>query len=263
MAKKRLKKLVESGFIPGIYNYCDRWCERCEQQLHCMSFVMGKRIEEKGGFNFGQEVDQEEESIWSRLKNIFESTYEVLHELAEEQGIEVEDIYASENINKEFWGEELENRTKVEEYSRRVEMSDIVRICVIYENLADKYLERIFDYFEGLGVKDKVLDEAFDVVNWYLDLIQAKMRRAFYGYYHEKSLDGKEVEDYNGSAKVALIAIERSIEGWHIIREKCLDYRQEIGHLLVILSQLAEDINKQFPQAWDFQRPGFDQPEVI
>lgn len=67
---------------------------------------MGKRIEEKGGFNFGQEVGQEEESIWSRLKNIFESTYEVLHELAEEQGIEVEDIYASENISKEFWGEE-------------------------------------------------------------------------------------------------------------------------------------------------------------
>lgn len=73
----------------------------------------------------------------------------MLHELAEEQGIEVEDIYASENINKEFWGEELENRTKVEEYSRRVEMSDIVRICVIYENLADKYLERIFVILRG------------------------------------------------------------------------------------------------------------------
>ena len=87
---------MDVGFIPGIYNYCDRWCEKCEQQLRCMSFVMGKKIEEKGGFNFEREGHREDESIWARLKEVFESTYEVLHELAEERGLDVEDIYASE-----------------------------------------------------------------------------------------------------------------------------------------------------------------------
>ena len=95
---------MDVGFIPGIYNYCDRWCEKCEQQLRCMSFVMGKKIEEKGGFNFEREGHREDESIWARLKEVFESTYEVLHELAEERGLDVEDIYASENIDREFWG---------------------------------------------------------------------------------------------------------------------------------------------------------------
>ena len=94
---------MDVGFIPGIYNYCDRWCEKCEQQLRCMSFVMGKKIEEKGGFNFEREGHREDESIWARLKEVFESTYEVLHELAEERGLNVEDIYASENIDREFW----------------------------------------------------------------------------------------------------------------------------------------------------------------
>ena len=56
---------------------------------------MGKKIEEKGGFNFEREGHREDESIWARLKEVFESTYEVLHELAEERGLDVEDIYAS------------------------------------------------------------------------------------------------------------------------------------------------------------------------
>jgi len=89
VSKKKIKKVVDVGFIPGIYNYCDRWCEKCEQQLRCMSFVMGKKIEEKGGFNFEREGHREDESIWARLKEVFESTYEVLHELAEERGLNV------------------------------------------------------------------------------------------------------------------------------------------------------------------------------
>ena len=92
MPKKKLKKVSEIGFIPGIYNYCDRWCEKCDQQLHCMSYVMGKRLEEKGGFDFNRDSSGEDDSLWSRLKNVFESTYEVLHELAKERGVEVEDI---------------------------------------------------------------------------------------------------------------------------------------------------------------------------
>ncbi len=27
-------------FIPGIYNYCDRWCERCEFSHRCAQFAM-------------------------------------------------------------------------------------------------------------------------------------------------------------------------------------------------------------------------------
>ena len=252
--------MTEVGFIPGIYNYCDRWCEKCEQRLHCMSFVMGKKIEEKGGFNFDREASRDEESIWNRLKDVFESTYEVLHELAEERGIDVEDIYASENINKEFWGEDFENRAKGEHCNSQVEASDIIRICMIYEDLADKCLEKIFQILDKKEKtpKPKPVDDALEAVNWYLDLIQAKMRRALYGYFYQKSYGKRESEDYNGSAKVALIAIERSITGWQVIREAFYDYQREAGHLLVVLEQLLKDVVKQFPKAREFQRPGFD-----
>jgi len=43
MKKDRLKKLArEKEFIPGIYNYCDRWCERCPQTSHCLNFAMSE-----------------------------------------------------------------------------------------------------------------------------------------------------------------------------------------------------------------------------
>lgn len=30
---------VRDGFIEGIFNYCDRWCERCKFTSHCRLFA--------------------------------------------------------------------------------------------------------------------------------------------------------------------------------------------------------------------------------
>ena len=247
---------MDVGFIPGIYNYCDRWCEKCEQQLRCMSFVMGKKIEEKGGFNFEREVHREDESIWARLKEVFESTYEVLHELAEERGLDVEDIYASENIDREFWGEDFEG-TQREQVYQKLESSDLLRICSIYEHWADKCLEQLYEIINDKEKNDP-LEEALEVVGWYPDLIQAKIRRALYGYHYHTADKSKTTEDYNGSAKVALIGVERSIENWKIIQPLCPAYQKEISHLLVVLEQLRSDADEYFPKARTFVRPGFD-----
>jgi hypothetical protein len=36
----------EERFISGIYNYCDRWCERCRFTAHCRVFATEqKRLE--------------------------------------------------------------------------------------------------------------------------------------------------------------------------------------------------------------------------
>jgi len=219
-----------------------------------MSYVMGKKMEEKGGFRFDK---GEDESLWGRLKEVFESTYEVLHELAEERGIKVEDIYEAENIDREFWGEDFESHLKGEQAHARVEESDIIRITMIYEDVADKCLEKFYDLMDEKQCEEKArpVEDAVDTINWYLDLIQAKMRRALYSYYfHRKA----EKEEYNGSAKVALIAIDRSGESWGLLADVCPELRKEIGHVQVILEQLRIDIERQFSEARDFQRPGFE-----
>ncbi len=34
----------EHGFIPGIHNYCDRWCERCPFSSRCRAFAIEMTI---------------------------------------------------------------------------------------------------------------------------------------------------------------------------------------------------------------------------
>ena len=106
--------------------------------------------------------------------------------------------------------------------------------------------------------KNELLEEALEVVGWYPDLIQAKIRRALYGYHYHTANKSKTTEDYNGSAKVALIGVERSIENWKIIQPLCPAYQKEISHLLVVLEQLRSDADEYFPKARTFVRPGFD-----
>ncbi len=41
--KELIKKVQDPKYIPGIYNYCDRWCERCQFTSRCLNHS----IEEK------------------------------------------------------------------------------------------------------------------------------------------------------------------------------------------------------------------------
>ncbi|MDE7374477.1 MAG: hypothetical protein K2M86_04015, partial [Odoribacter sp.] len=180
-----------------------------------------------------------------------ESTFEVLREVAIERGMKVEDIYTSEQIDREFWEEEFGAVFREEQ----PEDSDILRICQIYEYWAERCLEKVMKLsgHERLG-------EDLEVVSWYLDLMQAKMRRALNGYALRREPGRRKVSEYNGLAKVALISIELSEASWKNIRKYFAECAAEIGHLLVMLEQLRVDIERLFPNAREFQRPGFEKP---
>ena len=70
---KKEKKIVDTGFVPGIYNYCDRWCERCPLQFRCMSFMMGKKLKERTKVNLGEEMP-EEDAVRAYLQGPEEAT---------------------------------------------------------------------------------------------------------------------------------------------------------------------------------------------
>lgn len=259
--KKRLKKDVETGFIPGIYNYCDRWCEKCDQQLHCVSYVMGKRLKGKGEISLDVDFTEGSDGFWGKLRQVFESTVEVLHELAKERGVNVEDIYAPESIGMDFLEEELENNGQEENYGGHSDPPEIVKICMIYENLAGQCIEGIFRFLESGNddLPDGTADDAIETVNRYLDLIQTKLRRALHWLYLHETPPASGTEDYNGPAKVALIAAERSLRSWRLLGKTFSRFKREITHITVVLEELLDDIEKTFPEARDFKRPGFEQ----
>jgi len=64
--------------------------------------------------------------------------------------------------------------------------------------------------------------------------------------------------DSNGSAKVALIGIDRSIGAWAKLYELFPDQSDTILDILLQLDRLKKKIDITFPNAQHFKRPGFD-----
>src|SRR5947199_264369 len=119
---------------------------------------------------------------------------------------------------------------------------------------------------------DAVLVEALDVVSHDCAFVAAKLHRALDGrdrHTHDRrgqvSESGAETcprdavqNDWNGSAKVALISLERSDIAWRTIAQATSD------PVAAMLADAARDLHRltleEFPCATSFVRPGFDEP---
>jgi hypothetical protein len=151
MDKKRLKDLAGSKrFLEGIYNYCDRWCERCPFTSRCLNYAMAEDEPEHGATR-----DVRNQAFWQKVEETLQFTLELLHEFAE-------------------------------------------------------------------------------------------------GFQ----------KDSDGSAKVALIGIDRSLAAWGEVRRSLPLFEQETMRLLLHLERLPREVEKAFPAAPAFIGPGFDRVDL-
>src|SRR5258705_744207 len=78
-------------FISGIYNYCDRWCERCQFTSRCLLYA-----QEQASGDDNEANDIHNEAFWERLHAIFKQTGELLRTMAAEQGIDLDAVDLTE-----------------------------------------------------------------------------------------------------------------------------------------------------------------------
>jgi len=103
------------------------------------------------------------------------------------------------------------------------------------------------------------LDDALEVVRWYQHQIYVKLMRAVRGSLDDDPENEEGFQkDSDGSAKVALIGIDRSLAAWGGVRRSLPFFEQETVRLLLHLERLRREVEKAFPQARAFIRPGFD-----
>jgi hypothetical protein len=102
--------------------------------------------------------------------------------------------------------------------------------------------------------------DATEVIHWYQYLIAAKITRGLMGQQDEEEEVDEEIpKDSDGSIKVALIAMDRSISAWRIMQISLPDRADSIVPLLVALERMRQATERAFPNARDFIRPGFDE----
>ena len=66
-------------------------------------------------------------------------------------------------------------------------------------------------------------------------------------------------KDSDGTAKIALIAIDRSIGAWGTLLHAYPARMTATLAILALLSRLRLEFEQEFPEAWSFVRPGFDE----
>jgi len=108
---------------------------------------------------------------------------------------------------------------------------------------------------EAVTIKDAV-----EVITFYLFFINVKLMRALHGLFEDRyELPDDLPKDSDGSAKIALIAIDRSISAWGKLLKHLPKSEDEILDILVLLERLRNRTEKEFPDARKFVRPGFDE----
>ena len=104
------------------------------------------------------------------------------------------------------------------------------------------------------------LEEALEVIRWYQYQINIKLMRAIESKKREVSLELNDFpKDSDGSAKVALLGIDRSISSWNELLKYLPEQKERILNLSVHLNRLRKRVESEFPNARAFIRPGFDE----
>ena len=260
MNKEDIKKLAKNkNFISGIYNYCDRWCERCPLTARCMNFAMTREYSDDPAAS-----DINNKKFWQSLSEIFKVTREMIEESAEELGIDLASI--------DFEEEERDEAVK----DKIVKNHECCRAAKKYYQMVDDFFES--EYIPSLRVVDPAqeknvaelqkidqlngpvtLDELVEIIYWYHHFIYVKLMRAVRGALgNPPEILEDFPKDSDGSAKVALIAIDRSMAAWGAMAEHFPSHRDQILTIIKHLEGLRQRAEKVFPDARHFMRPGFD-----
>jgi hypothetical protein len=98
------------------------------------------------------------------------------------------------------------------------------------------------------------------VIAWFHLLIDAKIHRALNVWPDDEDGGGS---DMDGSAKVALLGIERSHAAWLDLVERGLEPDSEVDPFVADLVWLGEALERARPRARAFVRPAFDEPDAV
>ena len=240
MPPKSLTELAQNpDLISGIYNYCDRWCERCPLTSRCLVYASENESSESN--------DIRNANFWRTLSASLSEARELIPGWAKQAGVD---------LNKS--AEENKSRRQ----RRLVDNHPLAKAGKKYANAASEWfreLDQAIDITANLDRENpQPFENAREVIQWYQYQIAVKTMRALSSR-NEDLEDTDAPKDSDGSAKVALTGIDRSIAAWRLMQLSLPDRSESIVSLILQLERLRNNLLESFPKAPHFIRPGFDE----
>lgn len=247
MRRRTLTDLANNpDLISGIYNYCDRWCERCPLTSRCLVYA----TEQEDNDSF-ESHDLRNEVFWQKLSAIFQETRELIVEWANEVGFDLN-------------GHSDDDESRQHRKKQLVDNHPLTKAGKKYANTASDWFRELDQTIDNDN-SDR-LEDAREVIQWYQYQIAVKTMRALSGRKEEFEEAPELAElpkDSDGSAKVALIGIDRSIAAWRLMQLSLPERAGSIVPLILQLERLRQRLERAFPEARAFIRPGFDELQGV
>lgn len=225
--------------IPGIFQYCNRWCKQCPFTDKCSHYTY--RV--KGVFPDSQD------ELSARIKQLFTSFDQVLNDRQEPYSINRDGKSEVEQDSEEYLLL-LAMRYADNMFTFIASLQQNNSMQQILQQRIDLGLETMEQTIEHAGL----INHYFELLQWFMYLIPAKVNRALTS--RAASTESVIQSDENGSAKVVLLAITDSLK----LLQELTPYFDEDVLLdkLALLSELKRRLELHFPDAYLFIRPGFD-----
>lgn len=256
MQRRTLTELADNpNLISGIYNYCDRWCERCPFTARCLVYA----TEQEDADDPPESRDISNEAFWRKLGSILQEAQEMIQEWAQEAGLDPNEIDELREARRE----------------KRHTDAAAHRLALAGKEYASAVTDWFKEFNETITSSDTApqetdieqaeqLNDASDVIHWYQYQIAVKTMRALSSRSREEDPsewepEGPYQKDSDGSAKVALVGIDRSISAWRLIQLCLPEKTDHVVPLILQLERLRHRTEREFPDARDFIRPGFDE----
>jgi hypothetical protein len=223
--------------IHGIYNWCDRWCERCSQTGRCTLYKT----------SVGLPADKPED-FFSSLSMIFEATMDMLKEFTEKRGLDFEAL------------EDADFESGYDRQKYLIRNGAGISLAKEYGKMTGQWLDSLTGKNAAameIRLQDAMLLECLEVIRWYQHLLEVKLSRALMSQNEERE-EQQEPYDSSGTAKLLLVSIERNIGAWGYIYRQIGEDEDQILDILVCLQRLHREIEQTFPEAQAFIRPGLD-----
>ncbi len=250
-------------FIPGIYNYCDRWCERCAFTDRCLNYASSLRQGRQFEVDFDSEEEFDSEAFVEELTEVFQETIDLIRHIAEEEGINLDTEDAAVEAEMARDEQALQH---AEEHPLTAAADSYIGLLNDWFGMGQRRYRRDRDVLSEAHLSANVdlaaLVDALEVIRWFQFMISVKIQRALSS--REREADDPEFwaempKDSDGTAKVALIAIDRSIGAWGALLPAFPQRQAATLEILALLSRLRVELEQEFPDAWAFVRPGFDE----
>jgi hypothetical protein len=238
-------RVADRHLVPGIYNYCHGRCERCPFTTRCLTFI---QIREQEAWRPGR-------SVLEHVLESFQDTFAFLEAWCARGGIDFGAL-----------GQTGTSPEPVDAFQREDAAIDRnpLQLARTYTHAAFRIV-KVLDQESLLQTRTPEVRDAIETIAWYGAMVSAKIDRALRGFVSaiEDVRQDPIQNDWNGSAKIARLAIAESRSAWEVLyRVGRTSADAPIRRMSTVLERIDTDLAARFPHAMEFVRPGFDEPEV-